>query len=199
MQVRQKNIVSRFALVVPPTPYIARRFTPTTVDAAVISSEPDHGDEAVSEAVERIQFSSPNKITGTSLPSDFGGGKGSTVHRPPGSNSFPQINSGRRTAPTKIRASDSDQPSIDVDSSATETPLGNSKRQTVIFASVNKSSGKGVDEEDTVSVESMVFIHIELPLFPLSAFVPKTLQEAAAAAKNNKYAIFTIFPAKDCQ
>ena len=144
-----------------------------------------------------IQLSSPNKATGSSLPSDFGDGKNPTAHLPPASNSFPQISSSGKGATIKPRASDSDQPSIDVDSSAAETPLGNSKRQTVIFASVNKpSEARAVVEEkeegddDTMSVESMVFIHIELPLFPLSAFVPKTLQEAAAAAKTNKYVTF---------
>lgn len=81
-----------------------------------------------------------------------------------------------------------EQPSIDVDldDSEVESSSGNSKRQTVILAK-GKHSGMAqeVEEEpmheDGISIESMVFIHIELPLFPLSAFVPKALQEAAAA------------------
>lgn len=93
-----------------------------------------------------------------------------------------------------------EQPSIDVDldNSELDSSSGNSKRQTVILANRKREADTGGDLavteeaqaeaeaaiEDSISMESLVFIHIELPLFPLSAFVPKIMQEAAAAKQN---------------
>lgn len=84
-----------------------------------------------------------------------------------------------------------EQASIDVDleTSRPGSSSGNSKRQTVILASEKRqdNTNGGVEiqanqpeAECDISMESLVFIHIELPLFPLSTFVPKTLQDATA-------------------
>ncbi|VDO15628.1 unnamed protein product [Rodentolepis nana] len=92
-----------------------------------------------------------------------------------------------------------DQSSIDVDLDRSDLSSSseNSKRQTVILKSSKQQPQNAngdvqdsqVKADEDISMESLVFIHVELPLFPLSTFVPKILQEAVAA-KHNTYVFF---------
>ncbi|VDK33905.1 unnamed protein product [Taenia asiatica] len=180
-QVRQKGIVSRFAQVVPPTPFIARR-PPTATEACTAET----AEEVVTSRSEKYGETTASVVR-RSLPPSFpkkksrkGADKGRKYC------SYPPMN--RESDDHHCGYSLEEQPSIDVDldDSEAESSSGNSKRQTVILAK-GKHSGMTQEaeaepaHEDSISIESMVFIHIELPLFPLSAFVPKALQEAAAA------------------
>lgn len=183
--------MNRFAQVIPPTPFIARRF-PTAIEPA----SHEKREEFHETKLERNQLTR----TGTkasSLPSiprqngAIGNMSESSKHM---SYPFLRVQSDYQNCGYNLEV----QPSIDVDldKSDLDSSSGISKRQTVILASAkrqpeNISGGARdiqVEAEDDISMGSLVFIHVELPLFPLSTFVPKILQEAAAA-KHNRYVL----------
>ncbi|KAH9281845.1 hypothetical protein ECG_05589 [Echinococcus granulosus] len=188
LHVRQKGIVSRFAQVVPPTPFIPRR-PPTTTGACTAET---------AEKVATLRSGKHGKPTADvvrrSLPSSFVKKSREGVDEGRKCRSYPPINSASDHHQCGYNLKE--QPSIDVDldDSEVESSSGNSKRQTVVLAkgkhdeTAQEANGLETEtepgNEDSISIESMVFIHIELPLFPLSAFVPKALQEAAAARNN---------------
>lgn len=172
LKVRQKAIVGRFAQVVPPTPFTTHRIykaVPSSIGTqSILSSNP----------------------TRSSLPTTIG----QPITRETGNfssnRSYPLMTD--EMALLQRDGNLDGQPSIDIDSDGGDfkDSAGNSKRQTVILASEKcggvtrnnepETMDASMDEEYNESLESMVFIHVELPLFPLSAFVPKALQEAAA-------------------
>ncbi len=157
--------MSRFALVVPPTPFIPRR--PQTATAVATPKK----------AAPKLRTPSPPLQTHTahSLPQFSSDGDNSTITPTPRHHTSPTLHPNDGTG-SRL----SEQPSIDVDlesDSDQESSPGESKRQTVIAM-----GGRTIIQAE--SLESLVFIHVELPLFPLSAFVPKALQEAAN--KNSK-------------
>ncbi|KAM3175984.1 hypothetical protein ACTXT7_007413 [Hymenolepis weldensis] len=188
LHVRQRAIVSRFAQVIPPTPFITRRFPTANGPASHEKTEEFHETK-----LERDQLTRTGTKT-SSLPSiprqkgAIGKMSESSKHM-----SYPlmRVQGDYQNGGYNLEV----QPSIDVDldKSDLDSSSGTSKRQTVILASAkrqpeNVSGGARdiqVEAEDDISMGSLVFIHVELPLFPLSTFVPKILQEAAAA-KHNK-------------
>ncbi|VDM32366.1 unnamed protein product [Hydatigera taeniaeformis] len=194
LHVRQKGIVSRFAQVLPPTPFIMRRPITTTGACAAETAQ-----EVVNSRSEEHGITTTTVVQ-RSLPPSFAK---KTKERPDGipkSRSYPPMSGESDNHHCGYNLEE--QPSIDVDfeDSEVESSSGNSKRQTVILAK-GKHGGETQEaaaaaaepvHEDSISIESMVFIHIELPLFPLSTFVPKALQEAAAA--RNKRATAKLDP-----
>ncbi|VUZ42869.1 unnamed protein product [Hymenolepis diminuta] len=188
LHVRQKAIVSRFAQVIPPTPFITRRFPTAIEPASHEKTEKFHETK-----LERNQ-STRTGTKASSLPS---------IPRQNGAIENMSESSKHMSYPLMRVQGDYQnggynlevQPSIDVDldKSDLDSSSGISKRQTVILASAKRqtenTSGSvrdiQIEAEDDISMGSLVFIHVELPLFPLSTFVPKILQEAAAV-KHNK-------------
>ncbi|KAL5106410.1 hypothetical protein TcWFU_008879 [Taenia crassiceps] len=180
LHVRQKGIVSRFAQTVPPTPFMARR-PPTATEACVAGAA-----EAVATSRSEKHGETTASMVQRSLPSSFAKKSGEGADEGRKCHSYPLMNSESDNLECGYNLEE--QPSIDVDldDSEVESSSGNSKRQTVILAQGKHSGATQETEaepvhEDSLSIGSMVFIHIELPLFPLSTFVPKALQEAAAA------------------
>ncbi|VDD79747.1 unnamed protein product [Mesocestoides corti] len=137
---------------------VVSRFVPVVLPTPLVTHR-------VSPAVER-PIKEVNKETCMAVPSTTGGQSG--------------INKGASSS--RCNSHFNEQPSVDVglDESDLESFSEDSKCQTMILAK-SVQSDTGAPAEDTSSVGSVVYTHIELPLFPLSAFVPNALQETATS------------------
>nr|CDS26534.1 conserved hypothetical protein [Hymenolepis microstoma] len=187
LHVRQKAIVSRFAQVVPPTPFIARRF-PTTIEP----TSPEKTEGLHENKIERNQLTRLSTKT-SSLPSILRQKRATGNTGEPAKHlSYPLMRDQGGYENDGYDLEDQSSIDVDLDKSDLSSSSGALKRQTVILKSSKQQPQNAsgdfpdiqVNAEEDISMESLVFIHVELPLFPLSTFVPKILQEAAAAKHN---------------
>lgn len=98
-------------------------------------------------------------------------------HSTPGSGGGADGNFGWGEEP-RLDVDYDDQDEANTNTNDDKSSFDETKRQTVIAVKMEPAK---VEPFEMLAdpFESPAFIHVELPLFPLSAFVPRTLQEAA--------------------